>query len=83
MAKDITDGNSSHLPDPANNHRPGLRALLQRVVLQQHVVPGVARPELVVPEEIPDDVRRCVLEDGATAVLGRAILENETRRPTS
>ena len=70
---------TAHLPNPANNHRSSLRALLQHVVLQQHVVPSVLRPELIVPEEIPNNVRGRVFKDSAASVLRRAILEGNKR----
>lgn len=65
----------AHLPDPPENHRSSLCALLQRIVLKKHVVPSVLNPELVIPEEIPDNFWRCILKDSATAVLRRATLE--------
>jgi hypothetical protein len=44
-------------------------------MLKKHVVPGVLHPELVVPEEIPDNFWQRVLKDRAAAVLRRAVLE--------
>lgn len=73
VARDITQ--MAHLPDPANNHRSSLCALLQRLVLKKHIVPSVLDAEVIVPEEIPHNIWRCVFEDSATAVLRRAILQ--------
>jgi hypothetical protein len=66
---------AAHLPDPSNNHGSSLLALLQHLMLKKHVIPSVLHPELIVPEEIPDNIRRCVLKDSAAAILRRAILE--------
>jgi hypothetical protein len=44
-------------------------------MLKKHVIPSVVHPELIVPEEIPDNIRRRVLKDSAAAILRRAILE--------
>jgi hypothetical protein len=48
-------------------------------MLKQHVIPGVVRPELVVPEKIPDHVRRRVFKDGAATILRWAILKRNKR----
>lgn len=65
---------TTYLPDPPDDHCPGLGVLLQRLMLKKHVVPGVLNPELIIPEEIPDDLWRRVFKDSAAAVLRWAIL---------
>lgn len=52
-------------------HRPSGPALLQGLVVDEHVVPPVGHPELVVPEEVPHLLWTGVLEDAAALVLRR------------
>ena len=69
IARDITQ--IPHLPDPANNHCSSLCA----PVVQSRaadIVPSVLDPEVIIPEEIPNNIQRRVFEDSGNAVLRRA-----------
>lgn len=51
----------SYLANPLNYHRPCCRALLQCGMLEEHIIPAILDPELIVPEEVPHDFGRHIL----------------------
>lgn len=57
---------------PVYNHCPCMLALLQYFGMHKHRIP--LRSKFIIPEEISNNLGRCILKDSSTTVNWRACL---------
>lgn len=73
----------AYLSDPMHFHRTRCLALLQRLMIDEHIIPLVGHPELIIPKEVPHFLWSCILKDSTTLILGRSRLNSSKQNPIS